>query len=77
MKVDVTDWKVVSSKQRSRSPPAPSPEKLSYTTVFDRRMGQMAFKCKKNDTNYFNFPWPELQLVKFHDFRFHGGPQQY
>ena len=72
-----SDWKVVSSKQRSRSPPAPSPEKLSYTTVYDRRALQMAFKCKKNDHSTCNILWPELQLMKFHNFTHHGGPKTY
>ena len=69
-----SDWKVVSSKQRSRSPPTPSPEKLSYTTVFDRSMGQMAFKCKIDDHSACNINFPTLLLMKYHDFTHHGGP---
>ena len=76
-----SDWKVVSSKQHSRAPPVPSPDKLSFDhiTYFDRRMGHQVFKCKKKDSDEFvnacNFPWTDLQCLKTHDRRYHGGPR--
>lgn len=84
-------WKVVSPKQRkailtppttssASSPPAPSPEKLAYTTFFDRRTGSHVFKCKKGEDfstwvhSTCDLRWPNLHVLKCHDFEHHGGP---
>ena len=73
-----SDWKLVSSKQRTRTPPAPSPVKLPYNTYVNR-YGEQVFKCKKqysdeavNDCHY---PWTDLYCFKIHDNHVHGGPK--
>ena len=57
-----------------RTPPAPSPKKLDYTSFFDKD-GDQVFKCEKPSVRLeHQHLFRNFHLLKMHDWSNHDGP---